>query len=159
METMNPTTEAGLTSNEALYNPNGLTVYKYIDSTSGEVSYPSIKTVHLEGRLDELERLQSKVNTLQSTINKIIDNLTEDYWFNPNTDKEEVLSELCYILGHEPKKTIEFTATMHFTGSIDINLAEAEHFDLEDILNEAYVDINNGDVVIDSYELYDANEC
>ena len=143
---------------QTFYNPNGLTVYKYIAPT-GEVTYPYIKTVDLEGKLDSIERLQTKVNALQSQINRIIDNLTEDSWFNPNTETSEVLVELCDILGHEPKKTIEFTATMNFTGSIDINLADAESFDLEEILGEAYVEINNGDVVIDSYELYDANEC
>ena len=143
---------------QTFYNPNGLTVYKYIAPT-GEVTYPYIKTVDLEGKLDSIERLQSKVNALQSQINRIIDNLTEDYWFNPNTETSEVLVELCDIIGHEPKKTIEFTATMNFTGSIDINLVDAESFDLEEILGEAYVEINNGDVVIDNYELYDANEC
>lgn len=145
-------------SGETFYNPNGLTVYKHISST-GEVTFPYIKTVDLEGKLDSLERLQSKLNALQSQVNRIIDNLSEDYWFNPNTESNEILTELCDILGHEPKKTIEFTATMSFSGSIDINLADAENFDLEEILAEAYVDINNGDVQIDSYELYDANEC
>ena len=48
---------------------------------------------------------------------------------------------------------------MSFTGSIEIDLSDAEDFDLEDVLSEAYVDINNGDVEIDGYELYDASEC
>ena len=48
---------------------------------------------------------------------------------------------------------------MSFTGRIDVPANEANDFDLESVLSEAYVDINNGDVVIDSYDLYDANEC
>ena len=48
---------------------------------------------------------------------------------------------------------------MHFSGRIDIDLADAEDFDLTEFLSDAYVDINNGDVVIDDYELYEADEC
>lgn len=158
MENMTTQETAGLATNETFYNPNGLTIYKHI-AANGEVTYPAIKTVHLEGRLVELERLQAKVNALQSQINRIIDNLTEDYWFDGNTDTSTILEELCLILDHNPTKTIEFTATMRFTGTVDVNLSEAEDFDLESLLSEAYVDINHGDVVINDYELYDANEC
>ena len=31
-------------------------------------------------------------------------------------------------------------------------------FDLTEVLSDAYVDINHGDVVIDDYELYEADE-
>ena len=48
---------------------------------------------------------------------------------------------------------------MNFTGTISIPANEAEDFDLTATLEDAYVDINHGDIVIDSYELYDANEC
>ena len=116
-----------------------------------------------QNKAENFERLfevyREKNNTLQSTINKIIDNLTEDYWFNPNTDRTELLNELCEIIDHTPKKEISFTATMHFSGRIDVDLADYEDFNLEEFLSDAYVDVNHGDVVIDDYELYDANEC
>ncbi len=139
------------------YNPNQLVTYKVIDGEA--VNYPTEKVAQIEWSLEQARRTTSAKNELQSQINKIIDNLTEDYWYNPNTDKETVLSDICEILHYTPKKTISFTATMSFTGSIEIDLADAEDFDLEDVLSEAYVDIHNGDVEIDGYELYDANEC
>ena len=143
------------------YNPNQLVTYKVIDLDAPDqtISYPTEKVTQIEYALEQARRTTESRNNLQSQINKIIDNLTEDYWYNPNTDKETVLSDICEILGYTPKKTISFTATMNFTGSIEIDLSDAEDFDLEEVLAEAYVDINNGDVEIDGYELYDANEC
>jgi hypothetical protein len=146
------------------YNPNQLVTYKVIDlddRSYGEsvIHYPTEKVTQIEYALEQARRTTKAKDQLQSQINKIIDNLTEDYWYNPNTDKDTVLSDICEIIGHTPKKTISFTATMNFTGSIEIDLADAEDFDLEDVLSEAYVDINNGDVEIDGYELYDASEC
>ena len=139
------------------YNANQLVTYKVIEN--GVVSFPTTKVNELEWTLEQARRTTDSKNELQSQINKIIDNLTEDYWYNPNTDKETVLNDICEIIGYTPKKTISFTATMSFTGSIEIDLSDAEDFDLEDVLSEAYVDINNGDVEIDGYELYDASEC
>ena len=106
-----------------------------------------------------VETYRERLNTNQSTINKIIDNMTHDYFYNPNVDKEEVLRELCDILDYTPKKEIQFTAVMHFNGRVDIDLADIEDFDLTEFLSDAYVDVNHGDVVIDDYELYSVDEC
>ena len=46
---------------------------------------------------------------------------------------------------------------MKFTGRIEV--PSNEDFNLEELLEDAYVDINNGDIIIDGYELYDAEEC
>lgn len=106
-----------------------------------------------------VESYRNRLNSNQSTVNKIIDNMTHDYWYNPNTDKEEVLRDLCEIVEYTPKKEIQFTAVMHFNGRIDVDLADIEDFDLTEFLSDAYVDVNHGDVVIDDYELYEAEEC
>lgn len=76
-----------------------------------------------------------------------------------NGDEGVSVTDLCEIIDYNPVKEIEFTATISFTGRIEIPMHEAEDFDLEQALEDAYVDINSGNVVIDSYELYDANEC
>lgn len=148
------------------YNPNQLVTYKVIDlddRVAGDPEsvayYPTEKVTQIEYALEQARRTTKAKNDLQSQINKIIDNMSEDYWYNPNTDKETVLNDICEILNFTPKKTVSFTATMNFTGTIEIDLADAEDFDLEEVLAEAYVDINNGDVEIDGYELYDASEC
>lgn len=139
------------------YNANVLVTYK--DITNGVVTYPTIKVNELEYKLERVKNLEDFLSRSQGTISKIMDELTEESWFNPNTEKEEILSQLCEILDYTPKKEISFTATMKFEGRIEIDLADAEDFDLEDLLSEAYVETYNGNVVIDNYELYDANEC
>ena len=105
-----------------------------------------------------IESYRGTTNSLQSQVNQIIDNLTEDYWFNDGTEKEEVLTELCDIIGHEAKKEICFTATIRFNGRIDVPLNEVADFSISDALSDAYVDVNNGDIVIDDYDIEDVRE-
>ena len=151
------TTEMGLASNETFYNPNALTVYKVIEN--GETTYPAIKTVDLEWQLHEKRRLTDKVNGLQSKINRIIDNMTEDYWYNPNTEASTILEDLCEILDFNPVKDINFSATVTVTGSLSIPLTDADGFDLGEFLSDVIsVDSYNGDVVIDNFEIYDCQE-
>ena len=141
------------------YSKDALIMVSEWDTQAGETVYSSLSAKDVEMLVRDSKRYRDRTNELQSQINKIIDNMTEDYWYNPNTDKETILSDLCEILNHTPTKTVEFTATMKFTGSIELELGDWEDFDLETVLADAYVDINNGQVIIDDYELYDANEC
>lgn len=92
---------------------------------------------------------------IQSRIIDIIDEIYDNNW----TNVQEVAENLCNVIDYQPTKEISFTATMNFTGTISVPASEVEDFDLTSVLEDAYVDINHGDVVIDNYELYDANEC
>jgi hypothetical protein len=117
--------------------------------------------------------LQSQINDMKSQLKN---HSNCDYWKAENgrvqgqliqlidqafENGEDTVSvtDLCEIIDYNPVKEIEFTATISFTGRIEIPMHEAEDFDLEQALEDAYVDINSGNVVIDNYELYDANEC
>lgn len=82
-----------------------------------------------------------------------------DAFYQDEQNNYEIINDICTIIDYNPTKEINFTATINFTGTVSVPAAEAEDFDLNDLLENAYVDINHGDVVIDSYELYDANEC
>jgi hypothetical protein len=97
---------------------------------------------------------KSENGRVQSQVIDVINNYFED-----ETDTIEIINTLCEIVDYEPKKEIEFTATIRFTGRIDIPAGEYEDFDLTAALEDAYVDINNGDIVIDGYEIEDAEEC
>ena len=126
----------------------------------------------MEMTMDYLANQVSELNT------KLANHVNCDYWkaengrvqsqiielindsYESGTDSEEILESLSQIIDYEAKKEIEFTATIRFTGRIDVPMSEYTNgFDLSDILNEAYVDINHGDVVIDGYDLQDAEEC
>ena len=112
----------------------------------------------IESYQRQLATSSERGNALQSQINRIIDNMTFDYWYNPNTEASTILSDICEIINYEPKREVSFTAVMHFNGRIDVPLSEWDGFDLHEVLSEAYVDINHGEVVIDDYELYEADE-
>lgn len=130
-----------------------------------EESAPTVEatTTYMQEQINELKSQlanhtncdywKSENGRVQSQIIDVIDELYSGNW----TDTDDIANSLCQIIDYSPTKEIEFTATMSFSGKIQV--PANEDFDLEDILSEAYVDINHGDVVIDSYELYDANEC
>ena len=138
------------------YNANNLVQYK--DITDGVVTFPIIKVNDLEYKLDRIKRLEDELSRSNGTIRKIMDNLSEESWFNPNTEKEEILNDLCTILDYEPKKELQFEGTIYFSGRVDIPLAEYENFDLDDLMSELTVDIYNGDVVIDEFHTEDVRE-
>lgn len=122
-------------------------------------------TEYLQSQIDELKSQLSKHSNcdywkaengrIQSQIIDVIDEIYAGNW----SDENDIANSLCQIIDYSPTKEISFTATINFTGTIQIPAAEAEDFDLTAVLEDAYVDINHGDVVIDGYELYDASEC
>ena len=122
-------------------------------------------TSFMQSQIDMLQRnlaahqncdyWKSENGRIQSQIIDVIDELYAGNW----TDTDDIANSLCQIIDYTPTFEIEFTATMNFTGKISVPASEKESFDLTAALEDAYVDINNGDIVIDSYELYDAEEC
>lgn len=154
----NPTTERQHPMEETMtqvpqaYDANTLVTYKRIHN--GETTYPTLKVNELEWKLDQGNRSADRANELQSKINRIIDNLTDEYWFNDSTDKSEVLQDICEILDHNPVKTIEFSARITITGSVDIPMDEVEDFDIDSHLAENLtVDSYHGDTVIDGFDV------
>ena len=140
----------------AEYNANVLVTYK--DITNGVATYPKIKVNDLEYQLERIKSLEDYLSRSQNTIRLIMDELTEESWFNPNTTKEEVLTELCNILDHEPKKEVQFEGQIYFSGRVDVPLAEYEEFDLDDYVNDITVDCYNGNVIIDEYHTESVSE-
>ena len=154
METMEtPVQEAPLH-----YNPNQLVTYKVIDGNN--VSYPTDKVVDIEWTLEQSRRTKDAKNDLQSKINRITDNMTEDYWYNPNTDISTVLEDLCEILEYNPVKTVDFTATVKINGAIEIPMSDAVDFDLETYVFDALsIDTNTGTVDVHDWDIWSVDEC
>ncbi len=145
------------------YNPHLLvTLKKIINTESGDVQYNLYKATELETVLDESSRrinlLEQRLEAQEKQIGQILENMTAQGWYNPNYEKSEVLSDLCDILGHEPKQEIRMTATVQVEVVYDCPLDEVEDFDakyfLQDVLT---VDAYNGDVIIDSFDVEDAD--
>lgn len=131
--------------------------------------------LELINKKDELiNRLQDEVSSLTEKIGPNHQNC--DYWKSENgrigqqlinlvnnaydndSDASEILESVCEIIDYNPTKTIQFEGVIHFSGSIDVPRHEQDGFDLEEALSDVYVDINNGDVVIDNYDLYSVEE-
>lgn len=114
----------------------------------------------LQTRITDMSIKQmEQVNDLQSKINKIIDNLTMEYWYDRACSKTQILEELCEILDHEPKQTITFSANIVVDGSVDVPLSDLDDFDLRYFLqDELSVDAYNGDIEIQAFDVVNVNQ-
>ena len=138
------------------YNPNLLVTYK--DITNGEATYPTVKVVDLEYKLDRIKSLEKQLDISNSQIRQILNNMNTDGWYNPNYEKSEVLNDLCEILGHEPKQEIRITGTMTFELRYDCPLDEVEDFDARYFAQDTLtLDAYNGDVIVESFDVEDAD--
>jgi hypothetical protein len=108
--------------------------------------------------LDQVKYTEKQLVKNADLINQITSNLSADGWYNPNTDKEDVLRDLCEILGHEPKQTISITGTISFEVNYDIPLDELEDFDAHYFLQDNLtIDSYNGDLEIESWSIEDSD--
>jgi predicted 2-oxoglutarate/Fe(II)-dependent dioxygenase YbiX len=114
----------------------------------------------LQTELDEVRKNReywlSENGRIGSQIIDIINEIYDGNW----TDVNDIAKSLSHVIDYEPKKEIKFTASIFFTGRLEVPADEYAEgsYDLTDLLSEAYVDINNGDVVIDAYEVENAEE-
>ena len=106
----------------------------------------------------QTENYRQLISNANSQLGKIIDNLDAEGWYNPNTEKAEILTELCEILDHEPKQEIRITGSITFDVRYDCPLEEVEDFDARYFLQDTLtLDAYHGDVIVDSYEVEDAD--
>jgi len=142
------------------YNPNLLVTYKAIAGTYAapeEPTYLTSKVTEIEWDLHNGRVNKKALNNLHSTINSLEDKIIE--WSDSEYSKEDVLLELCQHFDLHPTKTVEFSATITVNGSVDVTLDEIEDFNLEDFLTDSIsVDSYNGNVVINDFQIEDANE-
>lgn len=151
------------TTTVEMYNPHQLVTLKNIINTeSGDVQYDLYKATELEMVLDESKRriniLEQRLERQEKQIGQVIDNMTAEGWYNPNTDKEDILRDLCSIFDIEPKQTMRITATVQVEVEYDCPLDEVEDFDAKYFLQDNLtIDSYNGDMVVDSFDVEDAD--
>jgi hypothetical protein len=142
--------------------PNLLSVEDATIAPTNERNEMQATTEFLEQKIKELQESYNIAsdmrNLLQAQVNKIIDNLTVDNWYADTTEKSEVLSDLCEILGHEAKQTVRITATVSVEVDYEIPLDEVEDFDARYFLNDNLtIDTYNGDATVDSWTVEDSD--
>ena len=130
------------------YNSNLLVTYKKIED--GIVSYPTIKVTELEYQLDRVQSLVRTINKHDSLISNLEENIVE--WYNPNYDKDEVLSALCELIGFTPVKKVRVTGQVYVEVDIDVPADQVEDFDAQQALNDyLVVDYTDGGIVNSHY--------
>lgn len=147
------------TVTQDMYNPHTLvTLKKLINSESGDVQFELYKTTELEAVLDDLRRrdnlISQRIEAQEKQLGQIIDNLTIEGWYNPNTEKEEILRDLCEIVGHTPQQEMSWSITLTVSGTTMVNLDEVEDFDIRYHLGDNLsVDSNDFDTNVDSWDV------
>lgn len=146
------------TVSQELYNPHAFIAVRRIDSTTQENTFPIYKATDVEQVLNRINLLEQRIEHQEKQIGQILGNMTAQGWYNPNTEKEEILSDLCDILGFEPKQDITIKATVIVDVTYACPLDELEDFDARYFLQDTLtVDAYNGDVIIDSFDVEDAD--
>ena len=118
-----------------------------------------VPVMYTEEQMNELRQNREYwIKESNRVQGQLIDLINE--YYEQDTDATSIIQAICEIIDYSPKKEIEFTATIRFTGRMEVDAWEySNNFNISDVLSDAYVDINNGDVVIDNYDLEDAEEC
>jgi hypothetical protein len=158
--------------------PNG--VIKHTCPCGREMSYISATILSSEQPTKEEPMIENALPEVTAKIAELEAQLRNhqncDYWkaengrigrqlidlvndsYDNDSDSEDILNSICEIIDYNPVKTVQFEGVIHFSGSMDIPRNEVAEFDLTQALEDVYVDINNGNVVIDNYELYSVEE-
>jgi len=140
------------------YNPHALITLRKINPESNDSMYILHKATDLESQLERIKNLEDFLSRSQGTIRQIIDKLSVEEWYATGVDKEDVLSELCQILDHEPKKEIRITGTLTFELRYDCPLEEVEDFDARYFAQDNLtLDTYHGDVIVESFDVEDAD--
>lgn len=143
-----------------MYNPHVLVTLKKIVNEGGDAQFTLYKATELESILNDsdirIKQLSSRLEAQETQIGAILNALTADGWYSDSTDKSEVLSDLCDILGHEPKQTVRITGTISFEVDYDIPLQDVEDFDAHYFLQDNLsLDSYNGDTIVESWTVED----
>lgn len=152
---------------------NSMTLLSVVDATiqpSTNEKENMETTDYLKSKIAELEDIVSRQNSALSTHQNC------DYWKSENgrvqsqlielinsswdeADGTEILEAICEIIDYEPKKTVNFSGTISFSGSIDVPLNELSNFDLHYFLqDELSLETGYGDMILDSFEVDNVEE-
>ena len=140
------------------YNPHAFITLRKINSESNDSMFVMHKATELEDTLSRINILEKVLDTNQKLIGQITDNLSAEGWYSDSVDKEDVLRDLCSILGHDPQQEMSWSATITISGTSLVNLDEVNDFDIRYHLNdELSIDSNDFNTKIDSWDIDDVD--
>lgn len=154
--TIQPTNEKEKKMQDMQYDVNATMLVRTTDYTTGVITDVPVTPLDVETMRRKINNLETRLTYHEKMITQIKENLTYAGWYKPSTDKEDILADLCSIVGHEPVATLRFSATITVEGSVDVPLSEVDDYDLRyDLNDDLTVDSHNGNMEIDSYYVDD----
>jgi hypothetical protein len=150
-ETMEPTT----TPIPESYNSNLLVTYKVIRGYS-DAEYATDKVTSLEWDLHNGRQSQKQANMYASKIETAKDIITESY---ADSDDQETLRSIAEALDISLNRTIEWSATIEVSGTMELDLLADYDTDVEsEIYDNLNVDSQNGNIEVIDQEVTNVRE-
>jgi hypothetical protein len=135
-----------------LYDNSAKIIVKNTNST--ELVYEELSPYDVNCLLTDNAYLKKYNDKMQSSINSVKDILLESF---ADSGDQDTLREIAEALDIQLTKTIEWSATMYVSGSIEVDLFE--EFDLDSELSEnLQVSAWSGDIEVEDYSVEDARE-
>jgi len=137
------------------YNSNLLVTYKKINGYSNP-EYITDKVTSIEWDLHNARQSQKTLSSLQSKINTVKDIITEAY---ADSDDQETLRAIAEALDIPLTRTVEWSATIEVSGTIELDLLADYDTDIEsEIYDNLTVDSQNGNIEIVDTEVTNVRE-
>jgi hypothetical protein len=150
------TTETSAVTVPDTYNPNLLVTYKVIRGYS-DAEYATDKVASLEWDLHNGRQSQKNVTTLQSKIDTVKDIITEAYG---DSEDQDTLRSIAEALGIALTRTVEWTASIEVSGTIELDLLSDYDTDLEsEITDNLFADSHHGNIEVIDQEVCHVREC
>lgn len=137
------------------YNSNLLVTYKKINGYSNP-EYITDKVTSIEWDLHNARQSQKTLSSLQSKIDTVKDIITEAYG---DSDDQETLRSIAEALNIALTRTIEWSATIEVSGTMELDLLEDSDTDVEsEIYDNLSVDSNHGNIEVIDQEVTNVRE-
>ena len=137
------------------YNSNLLVTYKVIKGYS-DAEYATDKVASIEWDLHNGRQSQKQASMYASKIDAVKDIITEAYG---DSDDQETLRSIAEALDIALTRTIEWSATIEVSGTMELDLLEDSDTDVEsEIYDNLYVDSQNGQIEIVDTEVTNVRE-
>ena len=137
------------------YNPNLLVTYKVIRGYS-DAEYATDKVSSIEWDLHNSRTNSKTVQVLNSKIDTVKDIITEAY---ADSDDQETLRAIAEALDIELTRTVQWSASIEVSGTIELDLLAGYDTDIESEITDAlFADSNNGNIEVTDQEVCNVSE-
>jgi len=153
-EKMEDTTTPAVTVPDT-YNANLLVTYKVIHGYS-DAEYATDKVASIEWSLHNGRQAQKHNGVLNGKIDTVKDIITEAY---ADSDDQETLRAIAEALDIELTRTVQWSASIEVSGTIELDLLAGYDTDIESEITDAlFADSNNGNIEVTDQEVCNVSE-